>query len=73
MRAVTAAVIGGVCFTGGAVNLWPGLRWGALFVACLNNALTIASISQNMQNVITGVVLILAIVLDVVLAKKKAE
>lgn len=72
MRAVTAAVIGGVCFTGGAGTM-AGAAMGALFVACLNNALTIASISQNMQNVITGVVLILAIVLDVVLAKKKAE
>lgn len=71
MRAVTAAVIGGVCFTGGSGTM-SGAAMGALFIACLNNALTIAGIGQNMQNVATGVVLILAIVLDVFLNRKKA-
>lgn len=71
MRAVTASVIGGVCFTGGSGTM-VGAAMGALFVACLNNALTIAGTSQNIQNVATGIVLILAIVLDVALSKKKA-
>ncbi len=72
MRAVTAAVIGGVAFSGGSGTM-AGAAMGALFVACLNNALTIAGVSQNMQSVATGIVLILAIVLDVILNRQKEE
>lgn len=70
MRAVTAAVIGGVSFTGGAGTM-AGAAMGAVFIATLNNVLTIVGIGQNMQNVATGTVLILAIVLDVVLGKRR--
>ena len=71
MRAVTAAVIGGVSFTGGSGTV-VGAAMGALFVACLNNVLTILGIDQNLQYVVTGIVLILAVVIDIVLARKKA-
>ncbi len=71
MRAVTAAVIGGVSFTGGSGTM-VGAAMGALFIACLNNALTIAGVSPNLQDVLTGVILILAIVADMTLSKKKA-
>lgn len=72
LRAITAAVIGGVSFTGGTGTI-PGAAMGALLVACLNNALATAKVSPDLQSVVTGVVLILAIVMDIVIAKRKAK
>lgn len=71
LRAVTAAVIGGVSFTGG-VGTMIGAAVGALFIAFLNNGLIIAGVDPYMQGVFTGAVLILAIVIDILFAKKKA-
>jgi len=70
LRAVTACVIGGVSFTGGTGTI-GGAAMGALFVAVLNNLLTSIGVSPNVQYCITGVVLILAIVLDITLSKKQ--
>ena len=69
LRAVTAAVIGGVSFTGGTGNI-AGAAMGALFIAVLNNALTIANVPPDLQPCITGIILICAIVLDIVVSKK---
>jgi ribose transport system permease protein len=71
MRAVTAAVVGGVSFTGGSGTVL-GAAVGALFIAVLNNALTAVKVSPDLQNCITGVVLILAIVIDIAVSKKKS-
>ncbi len=71
LRAITAAVIGGVSFTGGSGSM-IGAAVGALFIALLNNGLVIAGVAPCWQNVVTGAILILAIVADIVLTKKKA-
>lgn len=70
MRAVTAAVIGGVSFTGGTGTI-AGAAMGAVFIAVLANALTIGGVSPDLQSCVIGVILILAIVLDIVISKKK--
>ena len=70
MRAVTAAVIGGVSFTGGTGTI-AGAAMGAVFISVLANALTIAGISPDLQSCVIGVILILAIVLDIMVSKKK--
>ena len=72
MRAVTAAVIGGVSFTGGTGTL-PGAAMGALFVALLNNILTVVGVSPNTQFSVTGVVLILAIVIDIMITRREKK
>ena len=69
LRAVTAAVMGGVSFTGGTGTI-TGAAMGALFIAVLNNALTIANVPPDLQPCITGTILICAIVLDIVVSKK---
>ncbi len=69
MRAVTAAVIGGVSFTGGNGTMM-GAAMGAFFLACLNNALTITGINQNLQFLFTGIILILALVINILFSKK---
>lgn len=70
LRAVTAAVVGGVSFTGGSGTV-IGAAFGALFIAVLNNALAALKVSPDLQYCVTGVVLILAIVLDILASKKK--
>ena len=70
LKAVTAAIIGGVSFTGG-VGTMIGAAVGALFVALLNNGLVVSGVSPYMQNVVIGVVLILAIVIDVITMSRK--
>ena len=70
MRAVTAAVIGGVSFTGGVGTIY-GAAAGALFVAFLNNVLTMLNISSDFQSLVTGVVLIASIALDVLMKRRK--
>jgi len=69
LRAVTAAVIGGVSFTGGTGTM-VGAAMGALFVACLNNALMAIKLNANLQFSVTGLVLILAIVVDIIVSRK---
>lgn len=69
LRAVTAAVIGGVSFTGGTGTL-TGAAVGALFIAVLNNVLTILKLPPDLQPSITGIILIIAIILDIVISKK---
>ncbi|HWR22127.1 MAG TPA: ABC transporter permease [Feifaniaceae bacterium] len=70
MRAVTACVIGGISFTGGTGTL-AGAAMGALFISTLSNLLTSIGVSPNVQYCITGIVLILAIVLDISVSKKQ--
>lgn len=69
LRAVTAAVIGGVSFTGGTGTMF-GAAMGALFVSCLNNALTAIKVNPNLQFCVTGLVLILAIIVDILVSRK---
>lgn len=70
LRAITAAIIGGISFTGG-VGTMIGAAVGALFIATLNNGLVISGVNPYLQNVVIGVVLVLAIVVDVLISKRK--
>jgi ribose transport system permease protein len=69
LKAVTAAVIGGVSFSGGTGTI-TGAAMGGLFVAFLNNALAIAQVSPDLQFVAIGAVLIMTIVINNLVAKK---
>lgn len=69
LRAITAAVIGGVSFAGGTGTI-AGAAMGALFIAVLNNALTIAKLPPDLQPSVTGVILIIAIIIDIVITRK---
>ena len=63
LRIITAAILGGASLTGG-----KGIIWGALigvgFIALINNALIIASVSAYWQSIITGIVLVAAVAMD---------
>lgn len=70
LRAITAAVIGGVSFLGGTGSVM-GAAMGALFLSLLSNGLSMAQVPPSLQTVITGIVLILALLADSAIGKRK--
>lgn len=64
MYAIAAAVIGGASLTKGGIGNMVGTLIGAIFIAVLQNGLTILNVNTYWQQVCMGVVLILAVALD---------
>jgi ribose/xylose/arabinose/galactoside ABC-type transport system permease subunit len=63
LRSITAAVIGGCSLRGGQGAV-GGVVLGVLFVTILANGMDLLRLGSNVQMVILGMVLILAVVLD---------
>jgi len=68
-KAITAAAIGGVSMAGGKGNL-IGVFFGALFVGMLTNVMTLLNMNSYHQQIVEGVVLVLAIFVDVLRTKR---
>jgi len=71
MRAITAAIIGGASLSGGEGSVL-GAFLGALFMAMLANGLNLLGVDVYWQNLVTGLILILAVVFDVINEQRKA-
>lgn len=67
---MTASVLGGVSFAGGEGKIVGGVI-GVIFIGILGNALVIMGISEYWQNVIKGIILILAVAMDNIQQKAK--
>jgi inositol transport system permease protein len=63
LDAITAAVIGGTSFNGGVGTIW-GTIVGALIIGIINNGLDLLAVSPFMQQVVKGVIIVLAIIID---------
>ena len=63
MDAITAAVIGGASLAGGQGNIW-GTLIGAVIIGILNNALNLLNINSYYQDIVTGVVVMIAVLFD---------
>ncbi|HQY99905.1 MAG TPA: ABC transporter permease [Propionicimonas sp.] len=63
LDAITAAVIGGTSFNGGVGTIW-GTIVGALIIGIINNGLDLMNVSPFMQQVVKGVIIVLAIIID---------
>lgn len=68
--AISAVVIGGTPLTGGAGSI-IGTLVGSLVIQALANGLIIVGISSNVQTVLTGAVLILAVMISIRRGKLK--
>ncbi len=68
---ISIAVIGGVSLTGGRGNVWSVLL-GGLLIASLDSGLNLMSVDSNYVYVIKGVILLLAILLDVLGKRRSA-
>ena len=70
MAVISAAVIGGASLSGGKGTVL-GAVLGVILLSIISNVLVILSVSVHWQNLITGVILILAVVFDVLSNRKK--
>ena len=68
--AIAAAVLGGTSLTGG-VGTIPGTLIGALIIGVLNNGMNMLSIHYFIQLVVKGVVILVAVWLDVRAKQRK--
>ena len=71
MDAIAAVVIGGVSMSGGS-GKWHGVVIGALMIAAIANGLDIMRVDANWQPVIKGIIIILAVFMDIRSKAKKA-
>jgi ribose transport system permease protein len=69
LRVITAVILGGASLTGGVGKI-PGALLGALFTGVIGNIMVIARISGLWQEIIMGVILILAVLLDLYVQKR---
>ena len=70
--AIAAAVIGGASFTGGAGSA-AGTLVGALIVGFISNILNLKGVSANIQQIVKGVLIIVAVSADIAGKNKKIK
>lgn len=70
LDAIAATVIGGTSLMGGEGNVF-GTLVGALIIGVLRNGLTLLNISSFAQQIIIGLVIIVAVLLDMTLKKSR--
>jgi ribose transport system permease protein len=72
LRVITATIIGGASLNGGDGSVL-GAFLGAMFMAVLANSLNLLGVDVYWQNLITGLILIVAVVIDVLNEKRKTQ
>ena len=63
LQSLAAVVLGGVALTGGVGNMLDAF-WGVLMLGTLSNSLDMIGISSFVQTLVTGVVIVLAAIVD---------
>jgi ribose transport system permease protein len=71
LRVITATIIGGASLSGGEGSVF-GAFLGALFMGVLANSLNLLGVDVYWQNFVTGLILIIAVVVDVVNERRKS-
>jgi len=70
--AIAACIIGGASFTGGKGTIW-GTMIGALLIAVIRNGLNLLGAQTDIQYIIIGFVIIIAVLIDVTRGKAEAK
>ncbi len=70
LKAIAAAVVGGVAISGGRGNLW-GVFGGLLLLATVNPALTYLHVEPYWEKAIQGGIILLAVVADGIRGRRK--
>jgi len=70
--AIAACIVGGASFTGGKGTIW-GTLIGAMIMAVIRNGLNLAGASNDIQYIVIGAVIILAVTIDVIRNKVEAN
>ena len=69
MDVITAVVLGGTSMTGGKGKLW-GVITGVLLIGILTNGLTMINVSTYWQQIIKGLIILLAVIFDTKASRK---
>lgn len=72
LDAIAAVVIGGTSLFGGRGSLW-GTFMGVILLKLINNGLTLAQLDTFWQMVVTGLIILIAVGLDIVRQSKNPE
>lgn len=64
LNTIAAAIIGGTSLSGGVGGVW-GTLIGVLLMDTVNNGLTMCSVPPEWQQVVTGAIILLAVLIDV--------
>jgi D-xylose transport system permease protein len=72
LLAIAAAVIGGVSLFGGRGRVWGALL-GALVIGSISNGMNLLAVQSSVQFMVTGGVLLAAVVLDAVASRRRAS
>jgi ribose transport system permease protein len=72
LQVLAAAVIGGASLRGGEGTVL-GAFLGAVFVALINNAMTMLAVSIYWQMIVTGAVLVAAVAIDMIGRRRVAR
>ncbi len=70
MNSIGAAVIGGIPLTGGRGNVW-GTLTGVLLLGIINNGLNLLHVDASWQYVVTGLIIIIAVIIHERRLKKR--
>ena len=70
MDAITACVVGGVSMSGGVGKPW-GVVVGCLLITVIANGLDIMGVSSHWQKIVKGLIIVLAVLIDVKGKSKK--
>ena len=71
MDAITACVVGGVSMSGGVGKPW-GVVAGCLLITVIANGLDIMGVSSHWQKIVKGVIIVLAVLIDIKGKSKKS-
>jgi D-xylose transport system permease protein len=72
LYSIAAAVIGGTSLFGGRGNMQSAI-WGALVIGSIDNGLGLLGLSSGTKFVVTGAVLLLAVAVDSISRKGRAQ
>lgn len=72
MQAIAAAVIGGASLSGGEGSIWGSIL-GIALLAIISSSLILLDVSVYWQELISGTILLLAVSIDYIAHKKKAD
>ena len=67
---ITAAILGGVSFGGGKGGIF-GCFFGILLICCFNNGLTILQVSNHLQTMASGALLLMALFIDYLAERRR--
>jgi inositol transport system permease protein len=71
MEALTAAIIGGTSFSGG-MGTATGTLAGAFIVGILNNIMNLLGVNSYLQQIIKGIIIALAVIMDIQAKKRRS-